>query len=677
MAQTNQNEQETLQQEQIIVLQRKQLEQMQQQLLALQKEHIALAKAHNALRAAHKHVTDSLLWKMTKPLRLLYEKARSVFWKVRFARLFFLGLESLKSQGFSYTWKKVKAKITRKKPQKELHENPSMDSSEYLKNKPQAEHLNARIAVHLHLYYVDLLPEFFAYLDRIPFPFDIFVSTKQGEDTRLIKAEFYKLKNVGKVTVKETRNRGRDIAPLYALFGEEISNYDYFLHIHSKKSLFTGDEQYGWRRYCLDCLLGSEEQIRKIFYLFENENIGLFFPETYKTMNCDVHTWLDNVQLGKQLAQILGFEFDSAFFNYPVGSFFWAKTEALRVLFDRHLTYEDFPEERGQTDGTLAHALERAIAPITKAAQYHLAIYDVSTDILNYDCSLRLYQNYFKLDADSVQEQLLDFEIISFSVFDTLITRAVLQREDLFSLLEQKIRKEYGLDLPFRQLRIQAKQCAWDRKKEFCTLDDIYYELALTAGLSAELAQHLKQMEINAELELCLPRRDMLQIFNALKASGKKLVLVEDTSLPSEVICKMLNKCGYTGWDEMWISNEKGASKDCDTIWDVLGVNCAAQNWIHVGTDPRGDILFPSNRKIKTFFLMDPMMAMKLSKFYPLVKPYMNTTAENSQLLGSLIHERLFNSPFAQGLDANPVMTEEERLEANRVFLELGKEIYD
>ena len=38
---------------------------------------------------------------------------------------------------------------------------------------------------------------------------------------------------------------------------------------------------------------------------------------------------------------------------------FWARTAALRPLLDLHLSFDAFPEEQGQTDGTLAHAIER------------------------------------------------------------------------------------------------------------------------------------------------------------------------------------------------------------------------------------------------------------------------------------------------------------------------------
>ena len=158
-----------------------------------------------------------------------------------------------------------------------------------------------------------------------------------------------KIKNVDKLMVKECPNRGRDIAPLYVWFREEIEKYDYFMHMHSKKSLYTGTEKVGWRQMSLDSLLGSETIVSKIFGMFEDDDrVGLIYPEYYMDF-CKFHcSWLTNDIIGREFLDKLNIEQEKMMFCYPAGSFFWARTEAIKPLFDMKLDIEDFPEEQGQ-----------------------------------------------------------------------------------------------------------------------------------------------------------------------------------------------------------------------------------------------------------------------------------------------------------------------------------------
>ncbi|MFX8660761.1 rhamnan synthesis F family protein, partial [Acinetobacter baumannii] len=60
----------------------------------------------------------------------------------------------------------------------------------------------------------------------------------------------------------------------------------------------------------------------------------------------------------------------ATFYDYPVGNMFWARTAALRPLLDGRITYDLFPPEQGQLDGTLAHAIERSVGLVARANGY-------------------------------------------------------------------------------------------------------------------------------------------------------------------------------------------------------------------------------------------------------------------------------------------------------------------
>src|ERR1700710_914496 len=84
------------------------------------------------------------------------------------------------------------------------------------------------LAVLLHAFHVDLLPEIRAYLKHIPFPSDLFVSTDTDAKRDAVLACFADWTGGG-LTVKITPNRGRDIAPKLVGFAAVHARYEYVL----------------------------------------------------------------------------------------------------------------------------------------------------------------------------------------------------------------------------------------------------------------------------------------------------------------------------------------------------------------------------------------------------------------------------------------------------------------
>ena len=599
-------------------------------------------------------IYNSTCWKFTAPLRYVVGNTK------KFLRS---NPVTKKTYEFLYFVKKdgLKNAVNMYKAQEEVkHQVPCGSPDVIYKSEIKPlKVIDKKIAVHLHLYYVDLLDEFFSYFNNIPYSFDLYVSCKGGSDIGAITKKFKKLRHVNKVDVRETINRGRDIAPLYVQFAPEIEKYDYFLHVHSKKSLFTGKEQYGWRQYSLECLLKDEETVRQIFALFESDKkVGLFYPETFGDMHLIAQDWLANAYNGKKLLSEMGIEFDDGFFNYPVGSFFWAKMDAVKPIFDRKLKYEDFPEEAGQTDGTIAHALERAISFVTRSRGYIEAIHDINSQYISLGKSYRVYQDYFNLDYEAVQYHLSQFDLVSFDIFDTLITRCVYSPDDIFEIMSNKIKKEFGIECNFLVLRKKAEALAWEEKKEYTSIHEIYKKLPEIMKISNETADKIKNMEIELELKTCIPRKDMLKIFNHIKACGKKIVLVSDMYLTSDIVVRMLDKCGFKEYDDIWISCEKGLRKDNNSIWGEFFKVFGGYNTIHVGDNPRSDIQLVGDQLKRTFFVINPRTAFKMSRYYDKFKPYINGSVTDRIMLGMFINGGVYNSPFCQGNDGEPVIRE-------------------
>ena len=214
------------------------------------------------------------------------------------------------------------------------------------------------LAVVCHMYYPDLAEEFADYFSNILFPFDLYITTDTVEKKTIIDA-FFSDWTKGKVEVRIAQNRGRDIAPKLISCRDVYDQYEYILHVHTKKSPHRGHEN-GWRSFLLDTLIGTPKTVDSVFEAFRtNPRLGMIAPQHLEDIRPYVG-WGWNFEIAKQFGHRLGIplSLDGAV-DFPSGSMFWARSAALKPLLDIHLTFEDFPEEAGQIDGTLGHVIER------------------------------------------------------------------------------------------------------------------------------------------------------------------------------------------------------------------------------------------------------------------------------------------------------------------------------
>ena len=249
------------------------------------------------------------------------------------------------------------------------------------------ENFSCSIGVHLHLYYMDLADEFIKHLNNIPTNFDLFISIPHGKYNiddceNLFKAG---LKLLGKLVIRETENKGRDVYPFIVEFGQELLAYDFILHAHSKKS--PQSQTKGWRRFLLHYTLGSRSITTQILNALDNDpKLGAIFPAYFHGVTRQPN-WGANRQIVLDQISRLGLTLDMNHCpDYPAGSFFWAKSEALRPLLDGAFTIDDFDSEQGQHDGTLAHGIERLFGIIPRLQNYTTTIRFVDRDyrLVNY-----------------------------------------------------------------------------------------------------------------------------------------------------------------------------------------------------------------------------------------------------------------------------------------------------
>jgi hypothetical protein len=234
---------------------------------------------------------------------------------------------------------------------------------------PRARAPSGPVAVIGHLYYPEIAAEMRFYLEQIPFTADLFVSTESAEKRAALETAFASW-NKGNVELRVVPNRGRDIAPKLFAFPEVYAHYEYCLHVHSKKSLHAPFLT-PWRSFLYENLVGSPEIVTSVFEAFSRlPDLGIVFPQHFEPVRRWLD-WLGNFGNARDLAARMGITLtEDCALDFPSGSMFWARTAALRPLLDLGLSFDDFSEENGQVDHTLAHAIERLYLYICERAGF-------------------------------------------------------------------------------------------------------------------------------------------------------------------------------------------------------------------------------------------------------------------------------------------------------------------
>jgi len=232
----------------------------------------------------------------------------------------------------------------------------------------------ARVAVVVHVFYAELVPEILHELQHLPVEFDLIVTNATGVPLELDTSS---LDRVGRVEVYEVNNQGRDILPLVSLVNADILEpYELVLKIHTKRSAWraehtelsgTGDE---WRRSLYAGLLGSPEHVESILSAFAGDpSLGLLTADGNLV---GPEFWGGDQQIVEALLKRLQLELEPETLHFASGSVYWVRGFILQGLRALQLSEWDFEAEAGQVDATTAHGIERLIGIVTEEAGYDL-----------------------------------------------------------------------------------------------------------------------------------------------------------------------------------------------------------------------------------------------------------------------------------------------------------------
>lgn len=268
---------------------------------------------------------------------------------------------------------------------------------------------------------------------------------------------------------------------------------------------------------------------------------------------------------------------------------------------------------------------------------HHADIFDVHGNRLNAICVNAKERKMCK--KEDLLEQIAAHDCISFDLFDTLLTRKVMLPEDVFELVDQRLRDEGIIINNFKKKRIKTQE---EMGFSNPTIDDIYLRFCRKYRLPEEMGKHCIEIELAVESSVLVPRQEMMEIYRECLKKGKKVSLVTDMYIPERLLKPILEKNGIDNYSGLYISCERKQLK----LQGLLEKYCEeteGTHYLHIGDHYIHDGICAALANMEYCLIASGYKLAKASAYSACMEQAQ--TLEEHVMLGMLI-AKIFNSPF-------------------------------
>lgn len=203
---------------------------------------------------------------------------------------------------------------------------------------------------------------------------------------------------------------------------------------------------------------------------------------------------------------------------------------------------------------------------------------------------------------DNLEDVISRAEVISFDIFDTLVKRNVQEPRQVHQIVEQEFCRQTGIRIPeYVNHRVDSEEKA--RKcsaKEEIYMDDIF---SLLPGFPDEWKRRLQELEKEIEIKISTPNLKIKAVYDKVLKAGKKIIITSDMYLDQETVRQILCKCGYDGFEKLYLSSSFGLCKAKGSIYEVIKRDYPHERILHIGDHIRSDYFVPRKRGIDAILI--------------------------------------------------------------------------
>lgn len=280
---------------------------------------------------------------------------------------------------------------------------------------------------------------------------------------------------------------------------------------------------------------------------------------------------------------------------------------------------------------------------LTFCQKNNISLFDINKNNLSLGIEklLVLDEPYLTLNEDNLKEQIAEHNTISFDIFDTLLMRTVLEPQDVFDLVENKL-VNYNIQISnFKHYRREAERTLLQKSNP--TIYEIYDHLQLTLGLNELEKNTLREIELTTEKDVLIKRDKMVELMQFAINSGKEVYLISDMYLPKVILEDILTGLGVTGYKDIFVSCEYRIPK-CNGLFKVFKEQVTSKSYLHIGDNEDADGIYAKMNGMDTFIIKSAVEMLELSSYREI---FHHLRSINDRSLVGLFISKVFNNPFS------------------------------
>jgi hypothetical protein len=309
------------------------------------------------------------------------------------------------------------------------------------------------------------------------------------------------------------------------------------------------------------------------------------------------------------------------------------------------LTWDDLYV--GMAEILIIASLKRYYKEIYHRIQYYCSVFHLTVYGENGINLSREYQfkeidpkqeRYFHKNEEELKRLMKEHDAVSFDLFDTLVMRKTLEDEDVFELVEDRIRQK-GIEISgFKKKRRTAEL----RSSKNC-IDEIYKHLREITGISEEECALVLQEEIECERECLILRRKMVELMDFAVQNGKRVSIIARTCFPASVTEDFLSSLSITGYEKIYSSFGYSVEEEQE-IFKRYRNDSGRMTCLHIGTKKAQATSILQTCDIDFYEIKSAYEMWTISSLKKLL--VCSDRIDNRVVLGFMAGE-IFNNPFA------------------------------